>query len=169
MRIGGLRRGFSKFWAFYRLDLAQNELLPIAQNASVAAAPPDGAVRGVDEKPWSSWFGPCLWGRPNTPESGDRSARIESSTMTVPTMRILTDEVLASLIEVADSAPEPGVPLDHLAKLASVGRIFLVRVSLGHVSLGHVSLGHVSLGHVAMIENGSRAAGDGMMRITEIA
>ena len=79
--------------------------------------------------------------------------------MTVPTMRILTDEVLASLIEVADSAPEPGVPLDHLAKLASVGRIFLVRVSLGHVSLGHV----------AMIENGSRAAGDGMMRITEIA
>ena len=84
--------------------------------------------------------------------------------MTVPTMRILTDEVLASLVEVADSAPEPGVPLDHLAKLASVGRIFLVRVSLGHVSLGHVSLGHA-----AMIENGSRAAGDGMMRITEIA
>jgi hypothetical protein len=83
--------------------------------------------------------------------------------MTVQTMIILTDDVSASLIEVADTAPEPGVPPDHLAKLVSVRQI-----SLDQVPLDRVSRHHVSVAHVAMIENGSRAAGDGMMRITEI-
>jgi hypothetical protein len=63
--------------------------------------------------------------------------------MTVHTKKILTDEVSASLIEVAVSAPEPSIPPDHLAKL-------------------------VSPGHIATIENGLRAAGDGLMPITEI-
>ena len=78
--------------------------------------------------------------------------------MTVHTMKILRDEVSASLIEVADAAPQPGVSPDHLAKLASVRQI----------SLDQISLHHVSVAHVAMIENDSRTAGDGMMRITEI-
>ena len=129
--------------------------VPSSKNASGQEI---GAVRGVDEKPRSSWFGPCLSGRPNIPESGDRFARTESSTMTAHTMKILTDEVSASLNEVADAAPRPGVSPDHLAKLASVRQI----------SLDQVSLHDVSVAHVAMIENGSHAAGDGMMRIMEI-
>jgi hypothetical protein len=92
------------------------------------------------------------------PEFGDGSARTESSTMTVHTMKILRDEVSTSLIEVADAAPRSGVSPDHLAMLASVRQI----------SLDQVSLHHVPVAHVAMIGNGSHAAGDGMMRITEI-
>ena len=83
--------------------------------------------------------------------------------MTVHTMKILTDEVSASSIEVSDTAPEPGVPPDHLVKLVSARQI-----SLDQVPLDHFSLHHVSVAHVAMIENGSRAAGDGMVPITEI-
>jgi hypothetical protein len=88
--------------------------------------------------------------------------------MTVHTMKILTDEVSASLIEVADTAPEPGVPRDRLAKLVSARQISLDRVPVDHVPVDRVSLDHVSVAHVAMIENGSCAAGDGIMRITEI-
>ena len=72
--------------------------------------------------------------------------------MTVHSAKLLTNEEWGSLIEVAVSVP------DHLAKLASVRQI----------SLDQISLHHVSVAHVAMIENDSRTAGDGMMRITEI-
>jgi hypothetical protein len=62
--------------------------------------------------------------------------------MTVHTPRLLTLEEFASLIEVAVSAGEPGIPPAHLAKL-------------------------VTLGYVAMTVKGAIVTGDGLIRITE--
>jgi hypothetical protein len=90
--------------------------VPIAQNARVAAKPPNGGVRDVDKKAWnsgqaqSSWVGSHLSGRPNVSESDDRSARTESSAMTVHTTRLLTDKTASSLIESAACTSDHNSP-----------------------------------------------------------
>jgi hypothetical protein len=79
---------------------------------------------------------------PKKAASDDRSARTESSAMTVHASKLLTPEEFASLIEVAVSAPDANIPPAHLAKL-------------------------VSLDYVAMTAKGPIVTGDGLVRITE--
>jgi hypothetical protein len=62
--------------------------------------------------------------------------------MTVHAPKLLTPEEFASLIEVAVTAPDPKIPVPHLAKL-------------------------VSLGYVAVTSKGPVVTGDGLIRITE--
>jgi hypothetical protein len=62
--------------------------------------------------------------------------------MTVHTPKLLTPEEFTSLLEVAVSGPEAGIPASHLSKL-------------------------VSLGYVAVMDQGPIVTGDGLIRITE--
>jgi hypothetical protein len=62
--------------------------------------------------------------------------------MTVHAPKLLTPEEFASLIEVAISSPNPGIPAPHLAKL-------------------------ITLGYVAVTAKGPVVTGDGLIRITE--
>jgi hypothetical protein len=62
--------------------------------------------------------------------------------MTVHAPKLLTPEELASLIEIAVTAPNPGIPAPHLARL-------------------------VALGYVTVTAKGLMVTGDGLIRITE--
>jgi hypothetical protein len=136
-------RAFSKFAGFeYGTEFTQHDFMPIDENDVVITVPPRVGRCDADERRRTRRFGPELPRRPKKPESDDRSARTESSAMTVHTPKLLTPEEFASLIEVAVTAPDANIPPTHLAKLTA-------------------------LGYVAMTAKGQMVTGDGLIRITE--
>jgi len=140
-------RAFSKFCGSESgIEFAQHDFLPTVENDTVIAELPHelpiGGSCDVDKKPWSRGFWAYVPAGPKKAASDDRSARTESSAMTVHASKLLTPEEFASLIEVAVSAPDANIPPAHLAKL-------------------------VSLDYVAMTAKGPIVTGDGLVRITE--
>jgi hypothetical protein len=96
----------------------------------------------IDERWRTGRFGSGSPRSPKKPEFDNRSARTESSAMTIHTPKLLTPEEFASLIEVAVATPDASIPPAHLAKL-------------------------IALGYVAMTAKGQMVTGDGLIRITE--
>jgi hypothetical protein len=116
--------------------------VPIDENDVVIKVSSRVERYDVGERRRTRRIGSGLPRRAKKPEFDDRSARTESSAMTVHTPKLLTPEEFASLIEVAVTAPDANIPPAHLAKL-------------------------IALGYVATTANGQMVTGDGLIRITE--